>query len=130
MDRSERPTANRPGTRPPYQALTMMAGMNGVPRIPGRFSASVTSNARATLALATPNRSINETDVGTPFEWSPPECTARKRLQMAPLMFAAQEECLEAGGPLTSVTGPEHSGPPRTMPRGARFALLVGMTTR
>jgi hypothetical protein len=28
---------------------------------------------------------------------------------MAPLMVAAQEECLEAGGPLTSVTGPEHS---------------------
>src|ERR1700704_400035 len=107
MDRSERPTANRPGTRPPYQALTMMAGMNGVPRIPGRFSASVTSNARATLALAMPNRSINETGVGTPFDWSPPECTARRRLQMAPLMFAAHEERLEAGGPVTAGSAPQ-----------------------
>jgi nuclear transport factor 2 (NTF2) superfamily protein len=49
---------------------------------------------------------------------------------MAPLMVAAQEECLEAGGPLTSVTGPEHSREPRSTPRGARFALLLGMTTR
>jgi hypothetical protein len=45
---------------------------------------------------------------------------------MAPLMCAAQEECLEAGGPLTSVTSPEHSCRPRTMPCGARFAPLVG----
>src|SRR6266478_5867489 len=120
MARRERPTASRPGPMPPYQALTMIAGMNGVPRIPRRFSASVTSNARTTLALATPYRRINETD----------RPGARRRLQMAPLTCAAQEECLEAGGPLTSVTGPEHSGPPRTMPGGARFALLVGMTTR
>jgi len=49
---------------------------------------------------------------------------------MAPLACAAQEECLEAGGLLTSVTGPEHSGRHRTLPGGARFALLVGMTTR
>ena len=49
---------------------------------------------------------------------------------MAPLICAAQEECLEAGGPLTSVTGPEHSAPPRTTPRGALLALLVVLTTR
>src|SRR6267143_705880 len=130
MDRSERPTANKPGPMPPYQALTMIAGMNGVPRIPGRFSTSVASNASATLAPATPYRSINQTEVGTPFEWCPPECNFRRRLQMAPLICAAQEERLEAGGPLTSVTGPEHSAPSRTTPRGALLALLVVLTTR
>src|ERR1700730_3318184 len=106
MARSERPAANRPGPMPPYQAVTMIAGMNGVPRIPGRLSASVVSNARATLAIATPYLRINETD----------RPGARRRLQIAPLMRAAQEECLEAGGPLTSLTSPEHSRRPRTTP--------------
>src|ERR1700730_7132562 len=92
MARSERPAANRPGPMPPYQAVTMIAGMNGVPRIPGRLSASVVSNARATLAIATPYLRINETD----------RPGARRRLQIAPLMRAAQEECLEAGGPRTT----------------------------
>src|SRR6266481_5362325 len=120
MDRSERPTANRPGPRPPYQALTMIAGMNGVPRIPMRFSANVTSNDRATLAIAAPYLRINEAD----------RPVARRRRDMAALTCAAQEECLEAGEPLASVTGPEHSRRPCTLPRGARFALLVRMTTR
>ena len=52
--KSERTTANKPGPTPPYHALTMMAGMKGVPRIPGRPSASVTSNASATLTIASP----------------------------------------------------------------------------
>jgi len=49
---------------------------------------------------------------------------------MAALTCAAQEECLEAGGPLTSVTGREHSGWPRAMPRGARFALVAAQKVR
>jgi len=49
---------------------------------------------------------------------------------MATLIRAAQEECRDAGGLLTSVTGPEHSGRLQTLPRGALLALLVVMTTR
>jgi len=85
-----------------------------------RFSANVTSNDRATLAIAAPYLRINEAD----------RPVARRRRDMAALTCAAQEECLEAGEPLASVTGPEHSRRPCTLPRGARFALVAGMTTR
>src|SRR5229473_594235 len=79
MVRIERPTANRPGPIPPYQALTMIAGMNGVPRIPGRFSAIVASNARPTLAIATPYFAVHESD----------RSVAPRRARMAALICTA-----------------------------------------
>jgi len=107
----------------------MMAGMNGVPANPRpvqrQRDEQCQGDARARYAKSQHQRDRR----GTPFEWSPLN-VLREGDSKWRRSCRRPRGALEAGGPLTSVTGPSIAARPAPCHAARDLHCFVGMTIR